>query len=375
MSVNKKQRKVNLLASQKIDLRSRKGTKKQKKPNFNKWYLLALFYLYVYIKKSISFVFLFFKSKPRLTYILSICILCLSFIKIGTYFVGTYSEKILPTHIQIETDNKQITHILNTEIQQELDKAIKANEKRSEFIHRINSILASKDIIDQYWIRLGLDGKLQINAIMQIPIMLIEAKNGERYIISNNMKIIAKNPLPQDYASLLKLEAPELKINWKSKNSNIKNKKNNKIDSNNSYIETNSSVNFPWLMSQTRFINSEMLKIGTGYSLAKIAWDSNSGFTLKINRNNQLLSQKNTENNNTKLLKNTETIKPQNDKIDSDFFLALLGENNINEKMERLKRILQELGNKNIYPNKIDLDFTDKASFKFQPPNPKSSQM
>ena len=60
---------------------------------------------------------------------------------------------------------------------------------------------------------------------MQIPVMLIEAKNGERYIISNNMKIIAKNPSPNEYTSLLRLEAPELKMNWKSKNSNIKNKK------------------------------------------------------------------------------------------------------------------------------------------------------
>ena len=68
---------------------------------------------------------------------------------------------------------------------------------------------------------------------------------GNNHIISNNMKIIAKNPLPQESASLLKLEAPELKINWKSKNFNLKNKKINKTDLKNSFFETNSIVNFP----------------------------------------------------------------------------------------------------------------------------------
>ncbi len=374
MSGIKKQRKVNLLASQKLDLRSRKGTKKQKKSDFSKWYLVALFYFIVYIKRIIYFIFIFFKNKPRFTYILSICIISYICIKIGVYFVETYSEKILPTHIQIETDNKQITRDLYLEINKELEKAKKYNEKRSDFVAKINSILSSIDLIDQYWIRLGLDGKLQINAIMQIPVMFIEAKNGERYIISNNMKIIAKNPLSNEYTSLLKLEAPELKINWKSKNSNFKNKKNKKIDYNNSLSDTNSSVNFPWLMTQTRFINSEMLKIGTGYSLAKILWDSNSGFTLKINRNNLIVNQKNDEISNKKTNYINDQNKAQNDRRENDNLIALLGENNIKEKMNRLKGILQELSNKNIYPNKVDLDFTDKASFKIQGQSPKSSQ-
>jgi hypothetical protein len=369
LSGNKKQRKVNLLASQKLDLRSRKGIKKQKKADFSKWYLVALFYSFVYIKKTISFIFIFFKNKPRLTYILSICIIAYVCIKVGVYFVEIYSEKILPNHIQIETDNKQITKDIYLEINKELEKAKKYNEKRSDFIVKINSILSSIDMIDQYWIRLGLDGKLQINAIMQIPVMLIEAKNGERYIISNNMKIIAKNPPPNEYTSLLRLEAPELKMNWKSKNSNIKNKKNKKTDYSNSSLDTNSSVNFPWLITQTRYINSEMLKVGTGYSLAKISWDSNTGFTLKINRNNQILTRKNNEISNEK----TANINDQNDRQENDSLIALLGDNHIKEKMDRLKGILQELSNKNIYPNKVDLDFTDKASFKIQGQTPKSS--
>lgn len=374
MSGNKKQRKVNLLASQKLDLRSRKGTKRQKKSEFTKWYLAALFYLFVYIKKTIHLIYTFFKNKPKLTYILSVFIIAYVCIKIGVYFVETYSEKILPNHIQIETDNKQMTKEIHLEINKELEKSKKYNEKRSDFMLKINSILSSMDLIDQYWIRLGLDGKLQINAIMQIPMMLIDAKNGERYVISNNMKVIAKNPVPNEYTSLLRLEAPELKMNWKSKNSNIKNKKNKKTDYNNSSSNTNSPVNFPWLMTQTRFINSEMLKIGTGYSLSKISWDSNTGFILKINRNNQILKSKNNEISNDKIVNMNDQNRTQNDRQENDSLIALLGENHIKEKMNRLKGILQELSNKNIYPNKVDLDFTDKASFKIQGQTPKSSQ-
>ena len=188
------------------------------------------------------------------------------------------------------------------------------------------------------------------------------------------MKIIAKNPPSNEYTSLLRLEAPELKMNWKSKNSNIKNKKNKKIDYNNSLSDKNTSVNFPWLMTQTRFINSEMLKIGTGYSLAKILWDSNNGFTLKINRNNLIVKQNNDEISNKKTNSIKDPNRSQNDRQENDNLIALLGENHIKEKMDRLKGLLQELSNKNIYPNKVDLDFTDKASFKIQGQTPKSSQ-
>lgn len=229
------------------------------------------------------------------------------------------------------------------------------------------------DIIDQYWIRIGLDGKLQVNAIMQIPMMLIESKNNERYVVSNSMKIIAKNPLPTEYPSLLKLEAPELKVNWKSKNTNIKNKKNKKTDYNNNAYETNNTVNFPWLIKQTRIINSEMLNLGTGYSLVKISWDSNAGFTIKINRNIKLINDKNADKQDTKATNMEESLNPQNSAQENDNLIILLGEDLIKEKMDRLKSLLSELNHKNIYPNKVDLDFLDKATFKTQAQAPKPS--
>lgn len=364
---NKKQRKVNLLASQKIDLRSRKGNKKNKKTDpSERWLLNFLFSLARAIKHFVFLIYNGFKNRPKLSYALSVFLLAFACIRVSTYFVEIYSEKILPSHVQIDTDNSQVTFELSQLIQKEIEKAKVKKESRSVFLENIKVILDSVDIIDQYWIRLGLDGKLQISAIMQIPIMLIEAKNNERYVISNNMKIIAKNPNINQYASLIKLEAPELKITWKPKNYHSKNIKKSTDDHTADKKDFNTPVNFIWLLSQTKFINSEILKLGTGYTLGKISWDSNSGFTLKITRNNQLLNIKPLEK--SKSDTNTSITELQN----TDTLLALIGENNLKEKLDRLKTLLKDLGNKKIYPSKIDLDFTDKASFKIQGLNSKS---
>lgn len=366
---NKKQKKVNLLASQKIDLRSRKGVKKNKKiNNASNWYTLLFLFVTKIIRNVILFTYKAIKNRPKLTYVLSIIFITLICFKISLYFVDIYSEKILPTQVQVDTDNKLVTFELYRLIYIEIEKAKMQKEKRSVFLNHINEILNSIDTIDQYWIRLGLDGKLQVSAIMQIPIMLIEAKNNERYVISNNMKIIAKNPNPNQYNSLIKLDAPELKINWKPKNYIGKNKKILNEDSSNKQSNINTPVNFTWLLSQTKFINSEILKLGTGYTLSKISWDSNLGFTLKIIRNNQLLNNKNQEKRKDEEIYSQSTIQQ-----DTDYLVALIGENNLKEKLDRLRTLLKELGNKKIYPNKIDLDFTDKASFKTQGLNSKSS--
>lgn len=328
MSENKKHKKINSLASQKIDLRSRKGARKNKiqtsnnfKFNFN---IKKLIY---YFNKKIIYLFL-------------LSFFSIIIIKFCAYFLEIYSEQILPNEVQIKTDNQKMTRNIHIEVNKILSQSIKNNDGRTEFLSKVNKFLSSISSVDQFWIRLGLDGKLIIDAIMQIPVLLIETKNGDIYIISNNMQIISKNPPPADYKSLLKLEAPELKINWK-------------VNSNSLAFQVNNSINFLWLIKQTRLINSEMLKIGQGYSLTSVAWNSNTGFFLKIKKNNLVIYKNLFETNN------------QNNSIYENLSV-IIGENDIYEKMSRLKEMLKELSNKNIFPNKIDLDYTDKATFKIQ---------
>ncbi|KAB8030875.1 hypothetical protein [Fluviispira multicolorata] len=370
MNGNKKQRRVNLLASQKPGPRNRKGIKKQEKTIFIAKVFFLLKTVFLKINNSIFVIYSFLKKRPRTSYILSIVVIFLIVLKVSIYYVDIYSEKILPNHIQINTDNPKITSELYASINKELIKSIKNQEKRSHFLESVDNILNSLDIVDQYWIRLGLDGKLQINAIMEIPVMIIEAKNNERYIISNNMKIIFKNPPQNEYSSLLKIEAPEVKINWHSKNYYIKLKKNRSISNVSNSLETSGPVNFPWLIKQIRLINSEIQNVGSGYSLVKISWSSQSGFSLKINRNIQMLKNKKlipqkseTRELPSKDLTNTELIE----------FNALLGDGQIRDKMDRLKILLIDLSNKNIYPSEVDLDFSDKATFKILGSNPSPS--
>jgi hypothetical protein len=272
------------------------------------------------------------------------------FFRSGVYFIKIYSENILPHSVQIFTDNQKITNALYLEIYKELSNSKNALRTRTQFVDKIKILMNSYDIIDRYWIRLGLDGKLQIHAIMQIPMMVIEAKDKERYIVSRGMEVIAKNPLPHEYHSLLKIEVPELKINWKSKSRNVEVKK--KVDSSKRNSEENNPVNYPWLLNQSHIINSRMLKIGTGYSLEKISWSSQFGFILTVNRNLALIE--------------SSPVSKKNDQNVSkkDTFTVFLGENQIKEKLDRLKSLLLDLSHKNIYPSKVDLEFFDKATFK-----------
>ena len=368
MNVNKRLRKANLLSTQNLDLRSRKTIKNTNINNKNNSQLKNIFIIF---KKIFFNIYFFTKTNSKATYLISIAIICLIITKTSIFLVNNFSEKILPSHISIETDNKIITEEILREVIKELEKSKKNSETRTIFIKNINSILASKDIIDQYWIRLGLDAKLQINAIMHIPIVLLETKNGDRFVVSNNLKIIAKNPPQNTYSTLIRLETSELKIQWKSKNIIRKNKKNNKIEPSNHKSEPLPAVNFPWLITQTKLINTEILNLGTGYSLNKIYWDSNNGFILKINRNNILISNKKKDITHAKTEEQSTT---QNEKTDNDYFIINVGDNHIKEKIERLKSVLAELNIKNIYPAKVDLDFNDKASFKIPSQPAKSSK-
>ncbi len=361
MNGNKKQRRVNLLIAQKPGPRNRKGIKKQEKTFFLSKVFFFIKTFFLKANQSTLFLYSLLRKRPRLSYISSILIIIVIVIKISVYYVNIYSETILPNSVKINTDNSKVTSELYSLINKELAISLKKNEKRSHFLESVDSISNSIDIIDQYWIRLGLDGKLQINAIMQIPVMIIEAKNNDRYIISNNMKIISKNPPQEEFASLLKVEAPELKINWHSKNFYSKLKKNRSLQADIKGTETSGPVNFPWLIKQIRLINSEIQNVGSGYSLAKIIWSSQSGFSLKINRNIQML-----KNKKSNTLKSDKQDQHAEELINNQLieFDALLGDGQIRDKMDKLKILLIELSNKNIYPSEVDLDFSDKATFK-----------
>lgn len=329
-------------------------TKKRTQPKKRAFFIKETFplfgILFSWVKKLFNFIFSLFKKKPQLLTILFTALICSIIIFIGINKVQSYSETLLPTSIDIEINNPQIYNMVNDDISKALFHAQKIHEKRSRFLNRINNILSSYDQIDQYWIRLGLDRKLEINATLQIPILILETKSGDKYVISSMSKIIAKNPDNSQYPGLYALLAPEIKINWKPKFTQQKYK--DSLSGNNFKIfSTNKeSVNFPWLINQTRIIYSNYQELGLNFLLNKVIWNSTIGFQLILAeaKNNQLPTT-------TGSFGNTITV--------------LLGKENIVPRIKELKTILDNLSKKNLLPTEIDLDYTDKASFKVSDSN------
>ena len=262
------------------------------------------------------------------------------------------SEESLPISYKIEANNSKISTSLNNDIYKAIHWAKKNHEKRTHFLTRIYSILNSYDEIDQYWIRLGIDRKLQINITPLIPYLILETKNNEKYILSDNGNILAKNPPQNETIGLLSLKVSEIKINWIPKSSFKINKKitQNLAKKNVEVISLNkNTVNLYWLVNQTKQIYSEFYKNKTNLYLTKVIWDNKGGFQLHVIDQNPPLTL--TESNNEQ-------------KIARKTILVSLGNENLIEKIRKLEIMITDLNKKNTFPTEIDLDYIDRASFK-----------
>ncbi|MES2613833.1 MAG: hypothetical protein V4591_00285 [Bdellovibrionota bacterium] len=287
------------------------------------------------------FIFSIIKTRPR---VLSIFLTALFFsilIWISVKKINSYSETFLPVSSSIEINNAQIYSLVNDDISKAIFNAQKNHEKRSHFLNRIHNILFSYDRIDQYWIRLGFDRKLQINATLQVPFLILETKGGDKYVVSSTSEVIAKNPDSYEYPGLYVLSTPEIKLTWKPKSLQQKNKLN--FSNNVKLLSTNKDiVNLPWLVNETKIIYTGFQELGLNYFLNKISWNSGTGFQLN------LVEQKNSS------LPGTSQANLN----------VLLGKENFVSKIKELKTILNDLNQKNLHPMEIDLDYIDKATFK-----------
>lgn len=279
-------------------------------------------------KKNIFLLFftachIFLRARPKLISTLIISIILTLIVSLSIKKINFYSEQMLPTSVNIEINNPKIYNSLSNDIYKAINNANKNHEKRSVLLNRIHKILQNNDQLDQYWIRLGLDRNLQINATLQVPLLILETKSLDKYVVSSTAKIIAKNPNTQDYPGLFYLSAPELKINWKQKNKAV--------------FSSKEPLNFPWLINETKIIYSTFQSLQLNFLISKVLWNSSTGFQLKL-----------TENTLT----------------ESNSFLVTLGTDKLVSKITKLKTLLVSLSTKNLHPTEIDLDYTDKASFK-----------
>lgn len=258
-------------------------------------------------------------------------ILAISLILLGLYKIYVYSEKISPDVVQIHIVDPEIREKVRTHVADLMTAQNNSKKTRSEFLNEVAYFLNDIDFIGQFWVRLGLDRKLQIDATLQIPSMILEAKDGERYLVSNSMNILSKDPMSGKFPGLFVLSIPEMKVDWKSKEKSSKEHVKNKI----SYLIKGNPIDFSWLTKQADVIHYQTQSLGSEYFFYKLSWTSENGFILTMLR------------------------KP------SDMtFVVFIGHNDIAKKIQNLKILLSNLSNKNLHPQEIDLNYLDKANFK-----------
>lgn len=257
--------------------------------------------------------------------------LAISFIFFGLYKIFCYSEKISPETVQINIVDPEIREKVRVHVSDLMLSQHDLKKTRSEFLNDVAYFLNDIDFIGQFWVRLGLDKKLQIDATLQIPAMILEAKDDERYLVSNSMNILSKNPVNEKFPGLFVLSIPEMKVNWKSKEKSSKDQGKNKI----LYYINDNPIDFSWLIKQADIIHYQTQSLGSEYFFHKLSWTSENGFVLTMLR------------------------KP------SDMtFVVFIGHNDIAKKIQNLKILLSNLSNKNLHPQEIDLNYLDKANFK-----------
>lgn len=291
-------------------------------------------------KETFFYLLYLFKNKISTLTVFFFSILFFFSVYLGIHKLKIYNDSILPKNVEINITNRVVSNKVSAGLNDLITVANQKKQTRSEFLKNVGNLLNSIEFINQYWIRLGLDRNLQIDAIMQIPVMILESKYGEKYLVSSTMNIIAKNPDQESFPGLFTLSVPQVKIEWKPKDLLFKNKNNF------SYNIGNRSVNFSWLTKQADIIHGQVQGLGPEYFFNKILWTSDGGFSLTILRK---MVQKS--------VAGTESGSDKN-------FVVFIGNNDVVNKMQKLKVLLENLNNKNIYPSEIDLNYIDRASFK-----------
>jgi hypothetical protein len=257
------------------------------------------------------------KIKKRiLFYIFSFVIFVTALIAISVYF-SSLSENILPKQVEFKINNPKIQAKIDAQIQPLIKIAIRDHKTKSELFDDISNVLSKYDIIDNYTLRLGFDGKLVVFANVQHPVLAVHVKNNDKFVVGSGMKIIEKNPHISVLQSIPNIFLP---------NAQIKDKNDKQID-------------FAWFLDQINLINENF----QWYDLKvyKIIWTDDTGFTVNLK----------------------DPLPREPGPRDSNL-IVYLGRSDINVKIERFKTMSMVLKQKNLKPREIDLDLIDRAFIK-----------
>lgn len=325
--------------------RRRKAINSQKKFSIH-----SLSFLFVWPATLAKKVFEYCLSRPKIVVYVASPLLLLGLVLGLGSMLRSYHEQILPTSVDVSVANEK----LRSEIKKRALAEIKVAEgrrpiSRTSFLLNLSKELENIDAIDEFWIRLGFDKKLQITATQQIPVLMLETGAGDRYLVGHKLRIIDKNPPENAFQKILRVTVPEIRLkNERNVSRTAKNNRFARNISNSRFVAEN--INLPWLFREAQLLQSHLAQTELRYGIEKVVWKSQNGFSL--------------------LIKGVETRGPSLQSSESSQRIHVtLGEQDLGKKVEKLAEVMLDLRSRKISPESIDLNYADKAIIKMSESN------
>ncbi|NBW81994.1 hypothetical protein EBR21_09595 [bacterium] len=263
----------------------------------------------------------------------------------------------LPTSIEVNSPRPELNDTIIRISTDTLQTARNENWSRNALADKLLSRVSMVDGVDEVSLRTGLDKKLRVDVVAQSPLLVMEAKSGERILVGSKFKIIARGLSANDYANLPLLEAPDLSLN-------VHAARERKRENNGLFVRpsTISSANIRWLGQQTLKIDSLFTSSKIPAKIDKILWRNGNGFSIVISANYNSSSDRTAANTISVVPAGASAAPlPADMSPSTQRTTVVLGENQFNEKFERLVHIIQDLRQRKVVAEQIDLGFSDKA--------------
>lgn len=306
-----------------------------------------------------------FKDHPRVGTFALVAALSGAAVWLGAARLHAYAERRLPDAIKLDITHAELNARVRTTVEKTLAEARARKLTRPEFTRRLATALDDIDMVDEYWIRTGIDGRLRVRANTQVPILVLEAANGERYLIGHRLKIMAKNFSESAYPGVLRIWAPELRM----QNARAKQTLVSKGQGPSARViyrgNTPLAMNFSWLANQGQRIRGAVIENKVGFTLEKISWKSANGFVLTLKRIQPVVKAPEPDVDPASAGKDKDKDKDATEVVVKPQIMSVvLGETDLPRKVEKLAHILQDLNARQLVPENVDLNFQDKALIK-----------
>lgn len=299
------------------------------------------------------------KRWPQATLVVALATTTLSAAGYGLYTLMRSLTNTLPERIEVNSPRIELQNTISTLASDTLNVARKENWSRVALTDKLLSRISQVDGVDEVTIRAGLDKKLRINLIAQAPLLVLEGKGSERILIGSKFKIIARGLGPDDYKELPHIDAPDMNLN-------VKTTRDKRKAHSGFFIRpsASSSVNVRWLSQQTVKIYSLFESEKIPVDVKKVVWKNGVGFSTIVAPRDAKVHA--TVDGLGLPVRNSAPDATEQMQPEHSSFTVVLGENQYQEKLERLQQIIQDLRLKNAHVDQIDLAFSDKAIIKMK---------